>query len=164
MRPFSAKYYDLPRCSLRRLEKSAGGALGPILASMDPWRTLGFSPQGLSQYLCRPDSSLKRFRLVAQEQNIGVVCLRYPWLRGAYIELLAVFAPYQGEGLGREMMAWIVQQTALEADNLWVAVSSFNHRAQRFYQSFGFSQVAVLTDLVKDGYDELLLRRRLSVG
>jgi hypothetical protein len=41
-------------------------------------------------------------------------------------------------------------------------VSAFNPGAQRLYRAHGFEQVAALGDLVRDGDDELLMRKRLT--
>jgi ribosomal protein S18 acetylase RimI-like enzyme len=41
-------------------------------------------------------------------------------------------------------------------------VSAFNPVAQRLYKAHGFELVAALDGLVRDGDDELLMRKRLS--
>jgi ribosomal protein S18 acetylase RimI-like enzyme len=45
--------------------------------------------------------------------------------------------------------------------NIWLCVSQFNDRAQRFYSSNGFEVSAVLDDLIVAGENETLMRRRL---
>lgn len=132
--------------------------IGPALAAMDPWRQLGFSAMGLAAYLGREDTALTRVVVERAGVPVAVLALRQPWLRGPYIELLAVLPGAQGEGLGRDLLEW----AAARADgNLWACVSAFNQRARAFYAHAGFAEVAPLTDLVADGHDEILLRRRL---
>ena len=46
--------------------------------------------------------------------------------------------------------------------NLWLCVSAFNVAAQRFYARHGFERVATLAGLLRDGDDELLMRKRLA--
>jgi ribosomal protein S18 acetylase RimI-like enzyme len=88
-----------------------------------------------------------------------LLVLRSPWLRGPYIEVLAVLPQAQGGGAGRALVAWAAAQGG---GNLWACVSAFNHGARAFYARSGFVEVTALADLVADGHDEILLRRRLA--
>ncbi len=45
--------------------------------------------------------------------------------------------------------------------NLWVCASDFNAAGIMFYERHGFSRVADLDGLVRDGRTEVLLRKRL---
>ena len=133
-----------------------------VLASVDPWRRLGYRSEQLFNYLVRHDPALKRYAVKVSDDTAGVVCVRFPWLIGPFNELLAIFDVHQGKGLGREVMNWMEQAYRPLARNLWTTVSSFNTRARQFYDSIGFSETAVLNDLVADGNDEILLRKRLA--
>jgi ribosomal protein S18 acetylase RimI-like enzyme len=88
------------------------------------------------------------------------VSVRHPWLKGPYLELLALLPPAQNQGIGSSIMAWF-ETAGLKhrARNLWVCASSFNARALRFYEGRGFARAATLPSLVADGYDEILLRK-----
>lgn len=131
--------------------------LAPVLAGMEPWRTLGFSAIGLAAYLRREDAALGRVVLEQGGRPVAVMALRRPWLRGPYIELLAVVPGAQGGGLGHRLVEWAAAQGG---GNLWACVSAFNHAARAFYARAGFVEVAQLPDLVAEGADEILLRRR----
>jgi ribosomal protein S18 acetylase RimI-like enzyme len=48
------------------------------------------------------------------------------------------------------------------ATNIWACVSGFNTRAQQFYEKHGFERMAVLDDLVRPGFAEVLIRKRLA--
>jgi ribosomal protein S18 acetylase RimI-like enzyme len=162
MNPFPSRVYVLPSCTLQKVKRSEAQNLAAALVTMDPWRTLEYQADSLAAYLSRPDPTLLRFIIRFSGHPAGVLCLRYPWLKGVYLELLALFPPHQGLGLGREIMSWTEEKVRPHAKNFWVMVSSFNHRAQHFYQSLGFAQVACLQNLIKEGYDELLLRKKLG--
>lgn len=162
MHPFPARVYVLPSCTLHRVKRSEAQGLAATVVNMDPWRTLEYQAEALSLYLSRPDPTLFRFTIRSSGHMAGVLCLRYPWLRGVYLELLALFPPHQGLGLGREIMSWAEVQARPQTKNFWVMVSSFNHRARRFYQDLGFAEIACLQNLIKEGYDELLLRKILG--
>ena len=162
MHPFPSRLYVLPSCTLHRLKRAETQDLAARLVTMDPWRTLEYRADALAAHLSRPDSSFHRFTVRSSGHPAGLLALRYPWLRGVYLELLALFPPYQGLGLGREIMAWIKRQARPHTKNVWTAVSDFNHQARRFYQNLGFIEVARLENLIKEGHAELLLRKILS--
>ncbi len=160
--PFAAPLYHLASCNLRALHVTDEASfLSELLTGMDPWRTLRYTPSTLLRYLLHSDAALHRYAVVVQGQTIGVVCIRYPWLRGAYLELLGLNATYQGCGIGSEILDWIEEQTRLETRNVWVLVSSFNAKAGTFYKRRGFREIGVLKDFVQPGYDELLLLKVL---
>lgn len=149
-------------CSLSLLTAEEAKPLSVALADMDPWLTLGYQSGGLYSYLTRPDAGLARYAVYAPGELSGIVCVRYPWLCGANLELLAILPGFQGLGIGAGLLGWLTEEARMLASNLWTTVSSFNTAAQRFYVRQGFETVARLNDLVKPGYDELLLRKRLE--
>lgn len=154
---FNARIYRLGTCSLLPLGLDLAMAAAHQLAGLDPWLTLGYQPEKLTQYLQYPDVSLHKFLVSISGQPAGVVCCRYPWLFGPFLELLALYPQYQGQGYGREILVWLENQVA--SSNLWTSVSAFNVRALKFYTKFGFVAVGVLPDLVLTGFDEILLRK-----
>jgi GNAT superfamily N-acetyltransferase len=160
--PFSETSYRLPSCSLASLTENEAGFLSTRLAAIDPWLTLGYSAEGLSHYLLRPDPALYRFAVFVGPEAKGLVCVRYPWLRGPCLELLAVFNDQQRRGLGREIMSWMQAQCPRTAPNIWTLTSSFNSGARLFYRSLGFSEIVPLPDLTSSGSDEILLRKILE--
>ena len=90
----------------------------------------------------------------------GAVSIRSPFLKGPYLELLAILPAFQNQGIGGDIVAWFEQEgVRAGARNLWVCASSFNTQALRFYQRHGFHRAATLPGLVFDGYDEILLRK-----
>lgn len=141
---------------IRPLAAAEIPALAQALVELDPWRRLGFSAAGLAAYLGREDPALSR---VVTERNgapAAVLALRKPWLRGPYIELLAVLPAARGAGLGHALVQWAAAQGG---GNLWACVSDFNAPARAFYARQGFAEVAPLPDLVAAGEGEILLRR-----
>ena len=121
--PFSVHLYHLSCCDLRTLQSLAEArCLSDRLARMDPWRTLRYTSNTLLAYLLRQDTALYRYAVVVPDTTIGVVCVRYPWLRGAYLELIGLEAAYQGLGVGREILRWVEGQARLAVPNVWVLV------------------------------------------
>lgn len=153
----------LPACQLKPLVAPEDAALaGHVLARMDPWLALGYSNAVLERYLLRHDPGLHRYLVCADNSVIGVLAVRYPWLRGPYIEVIALDSQHQGRGLGRALIDWVEHQAIAEAANLWVVVSAFNAPALRFYRRNGFQEIGLLTDLIVTGQDERLLRKPLG--
>jgi diamine N-acetyltransferase len=154
---FDTRNHHLNTCSLLPLTADHALAAARQLFTLDPWLTLGYQPEAITRYLHRPDVSLHKFLVSASGQPAGVVCCRYPWLFGPFLELLALFPEFQGQGFGKEILGWLENQVA--CTNLWTTVSAFNLRALNFYTRFGFVEVGLLPDLVRSGFDEIFLRK-----
>ncbi len=137
-------------------------AVAEMLAASEPWLTLKFSAASLARYLTRDDAALRRYSISVGDDLAGVICVRYPWLRGPYVELLGLAPNYRGKGIGRQVLAWAESEARREAKNLWVVASSFNHQALNFYQSLGFYPIGPIQGLVTPEHDEILLRKNLG--
>ena len=161
-RPFNQSRVPLTRCVLKRsLSTNDAELLSTAFAQSEPWLTLGISSTGLKNYLLRDDASLYRYVVQVDNQIAGIICLRYPWLRGPYIELLGLIETYRGHGIGTELLAWLENEARPQTNNVWLVASEFNASALRFYQAHGFQQIGRIEGLVHPDYDELLLRKRL---
>lgn len=160
--PFGRRSTSLASCVLRPVATGDVATICAAVAAIDPWRRLGFTAGALSLYLSNRDPGLVRRVVVVDGDAVGLACVRFPWLRGPYLELLAVLPACQGRGLGAEVLAWMEDSVRGRAANAWVAVSAFNENARRFYGRLGYRQVAVLGGLVKEGEAELLLRKTLG--
>lgn len=159
--PFGRRSTSLASCALRPVTGAAAPALAGRVAQMDPWHRLGFGADALSLYLSRRDPGLVRRAVVAGGDLAGVVCVRHPWLRGPYLELLCLFPEHQGRGLGVDVVGWMEACVRGQAANAWVAASAFNTAARRFYARLGYREIAALDGLVREGETECLLRKVL---
>lgn len=162
--PFAADVYPLPPFTLRTLPPSLAEPIGTRLAAMDPWKRLGYSAAALGRALANPDPALHRFAVDDAKETIGVVGIRFPWLRGPYLELLAIFPEAQGRGTGEAVLAWLEEQARPTSSNIWALTSEFNLRARAFYRAVGFVEIAPLPGLVVNGSSEILLRKALTAG
>jgi GNAT superfamily N-acetyltransferase len=138
------------------------GPLSMILCSMEPWLTMEYSPEAFESYFLNADSGLARQAIIISGQVAGVLSVRNPWLFGPLIELLALFDGFRGKGIGARVLRWVASR--YRAKNLWVTVASFNLGARKFYEREGFEKTAVLDDLIKPGWDEILLRKKVGQG
>ncbi len=148
--------------SLLPLRSKDVGEISRILCSMDPWLSLEYKTEAFESYLLREDPALSRFVIMISENVAGVLAVRFPWLFGPFIELMALFDGFRGKGTGGRIIDWVCgryQQT-----NVWATVSSFNLKAQGFYNRTGFEKTAILDDVIKPGWTEILLRKRVAAG
>lgn len=127
---------------------------------MPPWSVVDYPAAAMARFLAASGDGGSRYRVEVGGMEAGAVSLRFPWLKGPYLELLALLPRFQGQGLGASILAWLEQEAVrLGARNLWVCAASFNAGAVRFYERHGFRPAATLPGLVADGYDEILLRK-----
>ena len=145
--------------ALAALEPGLAAVIGETLAVMDPWKTLGYGAEALAHGLESPHPEVTRYLAMRSGEPQGLVVVRYPWLRGAYIELFAVLPGAQGRGVGRAALAFIESRYRERTANLWLLVSGFNAGARRFYEQAGFRPIGVIADLVMAGQDEVLMRK-----
>jgi ribosomal protein S18 acetylase RimI-like enzyme len=156
----SAPISELGGARLVLLEEGAIAPLAEAIVAIPPWSVMNYSANALARFLAEPDGGVRRYLVQVGEEPAGAVSVRFPWLKGPYLELLALLPSFQGRGIGTAIMDWFEQEgVRLGARNLWVCASSFNARAVRFYRRHGFREAAILGGLVADGYDEILLRK-----
>ena len=74
-----------------------------------------------------------------------------------YIQLIAVHPEWRGRGLGTQMIEFAEQRIFRQSPNIFLCVSSFNARAQKFYMRLGYQRVGELPDFLVQGVSELLL-------
>jgi GNAT superfamily N-acetyltransferase len=158
--PFSAPRIDLRGARLVALDTAGAARLAEAIVAMPPWSAMGYPADAMARFLAASDDGASRYVIEADGAEAGAVCVRHPWLKGPYLELLALLPPFQRRGIGAGIMSWFDQAGhGLGARNLWVCASSFNDGALRFYQRHGFRPAATLPGLVAEGYDEILLRK-----
>ncbi|HEY8263919.1 MAG TPA: GNAT family N-acetyltransferase [Methyloceanibacter sp.] len=137
-------------------------SLAAAIVAMEPWSVMDYPADRLSEFLASPDGGVTRCLIEVGGERAGVISVRYPWLKGPYLELLALLPPFQRKGIGGMLLERFESEAvSREARNLFVCASSFNENALRFYRSHGFRDAAVLPGLVAEGYDEILLRKFL---
>jgi len=132
------------------------------IAAMDPWLRLGYSKESISVYLRNPEPDAGRLAIVVNDAVAGILCLRYPWLRGVYIEMFALIPEVQGMGVGSRMLEYIEGEFQSKTRNIWLLVSAFNGKAQGFYRAKGFLQIGKIKDFLVEGEDEILMRKTIQ--
>lgn len=78
----------------------------------------------------------------------------------AELRQLYVLKPWHGSGVARVLMDWaIAEARARGAEQMFLSVFTDNHRARRFYASYGFEQVGTYAFMVGSHADEDLILR-----
>ncbi len=162
---FKRPFYRCNYCVLRVLQDHEMTSIAKGLIDMSPWTDLNYTTDTLINYLHSSDPSLYRFTIYVSEDIAGLVCVRFPLLRGAYIELLGIYQAYQAQGIGKEVIDWIETELCKVAyNNIWVLVSLFNQQAYHFYQRRNFTKIGQINDFIQSGDDEILLRKVVKKG
>ena len=139
--PFSAAPIELAAAGgvparLLPLDQRSCASLAAGIVAMEPWSVMNYPADKLAAFLARPDAGAARYVVSVRGEEAGVVSVRHPWLKGPYLELLALLPAAQSQGIGSSIMAWF--ETAglkHQARNLWVCASSFNARALRLLRA-----------------------------
>ena len=167
--PFRGLHYVLkpgaagqPEIALKLTTSADAEFLGPQLAAMNPWARLGTSSEQMISFLSTSDGYTRCFSIWRGGDRAGAIVVRFPWLAGPYLNLLGILPAYQHGGLGRMALTWLdAEALSGGARNSFLCVSAFNTRAHAFYRRNGYDDAALLDDLIKDGEDEILMRKRL---
>ena len=165
MTPFELAGHDLGSVALRPLTAENAQKLARTLSAMPPWSVIGYPADRLADWLQHEQPALKKFEVLAMDDLAGVIVIQDPFLHGPYLKLIAILPEFQGRSFGLRLLHWMESEARRsEARQLWLCVSTFNTRAQAFYERYGFQAVAMLDKLASDGSDELLMRKRLRYG
>ena len=136
---------DLPRCA-------------EIMSVQDPWKALGI---GVDRCLFAISGAhLVRYGLYLEGQVVGLAVVHPTGFASSpYLSVLAVDAAHTGRGLGSRLLGRVEQEAFRDRRNLFLCVTSFNARAQRFYLARGYVQIGVIEDFFKPGVDEFIFRK-----
>lgn len=138
-------------------------ALAERMVAMDPWRRYAtYTADGLARYLGHVEPEAPRYLLLEADVVVGAFGVRHAWLRGPYLQFLAVLPEAQRRGIASAVLGWLEQQARAGGErNLLVLTSAFNAPALALYERSGFVRVGPLADLVADGITEIMLHKRL---
>lgn len=128
-----------------------------MMAVSEPWLTLDMD---YSYCLKAFDGTCKEVYVTMDESRIaGFVILQVCGSFKGYIQTLFVNNEWRGKGIGKKILQFCEQRVLQISPNLFICVSSFNERAIKLYKEFGFEHVGMLRNFVKEGFDELLMRK-----
>lgn len=166
--PFRGERYEMgalpdgDELALHPMTATGAEFLGPAAAAIGPWAHYGFDGGKIAAAFKRVGDGAMRYQLECGGELAGAVVIVSPWLAGPYLQMLAILPAYQKRGIGAAILAWFESEARGRFRNIWLCVGGFNVDAQRFYRAHGFEWVATLDGLMRDGDDELLMRKRIA--
>ncbi len=131
-----------------------------LLATTDPWTTLGVT---LDQ--CRKNCHDPEFLLyiaVSEERPAGIMIIDPRGVAGSpYLKSIAVYPEFLGKGIGSEMLSFGENLFRGKSKHFFLCVSSFNHKARRFYEHHGYEALCEFRDYIIEGASEILMHKLL---
>ena len=134
---------------------------GALMMSMtDPWITLEIP---YDSCLNAFDGPCKEVYLLEQDAEMaGFVILQVCGTFNGYIQTICIKEVFRGKGLGKKLLHFCEERIHKTSPNIFICVSSFNEGAIKLYYEFGFTFIGTLKNFVKDGFDELMLRKKIG--
>ena len=147
---------------LALIEPATANLLVPLLSHIEPWSKIPSSEQSLTHHFKSDDPALNRFAVYYDDVCVGAVSVRYPFLKGPYLELLGLSLDVQGIGIGSRLMQWFENEAPPPARSLWLLCSDFNRSGLEFYEQQGFKRVSIIEDVYADGLKDFLMRKQIA--
>jgi [ribosomal protein S18]-alanine N-acetyltransferase len=128
-----------------------------LMAGLEPWTTLRrplrecrriFSDRTFERYYATVEGRLAGFLVIEMQ---GTFC--------GYIKAVCIAPEFRGRGHGASLIRFAEQRIFTESPNVFLCVSSFNRRAQRWYCRRGFRVTGELKDYLIKGHSEILMRK-----
>jgi len=147
--------------TIKRMETDAQArACARLMASSEPWITLRRDEAAAIRTLHHP-----AVEVYVAEENEAVIGLLVLTMQGpfrGYIATVGVAPERRGQGLGTRLVRFAEERIFGEAPNVFLCVSSFNTRAQKFYRRLGYERIGELRDFIVPGHAEILMRKTVA--
>ena len=127
------------------------------LMEFGPWRTVGIPAEKIFKDLTNPQREV--FVAELGQKISGVLILHLGGSFDGYVQLLAVFPESQNRRLGEKIMGFAEEKIFTRSKNVFLCVSDFNPRAQKFYERLGYKKVGELENFLVAGQNEILMRK-----
>lgn len=133
-----------------------------LMAGSEPWITLRQDLELCRQKVARLGSELFVAEGGTGQELAGFILLvPYGFAGSPYINSIAVASEARGRGVGAALLRFAEKHFAGRGQ-IFLLVSSFNARAQKFYRREGYERVGELKDYILTGHSELIFRKRLA--
>jgi ribosomal protein S18 acetylase RimI-like enzyme len=131
-----------------------------MMSSTDPWITLGMNYENCLKAF---EGSCKEiYTIRIQNEIAGFVIIQTGGSFAGYIQTICINEKWRGHGVGRKLLRFCEERIHMFSPNVFICVSSFNERAKKLYLDYGFKLIGELENFVKQGYNELLLRKTIG--
>lgn len=131
-----------------------------LLSESDPWITLGVGYEKC--YKACHDNDYLTYIAHIENKACGVLILHRRGVAGSpYLKTIAVSDDHRSSGVGKALVEFAENLFRPEAKHFFLCVSSFNKRAQSFYERLGYEKVGEFKDYIIEGESEILMHKRL---
>jgi len=128
-----------------------------FMSGSEPWITLGRSYDASLKIM--NDHSKEVYLAIAGDTITGFLILQMEGAFIGYIQSVGVFSEWRGRGIGRQLLQHAEDRIFSETPNVFICVSSFNHRVMKYYKRLGYDTIGELKDYIISGHSEILLRK-----
>ncbi len=131
-----------------------------MMSVTDPWITLQMN---YDQCLKAFGGDYREVYTIDVEGIVaGFVILQTCGTFSGYIQTICIGEDYRGKGLGRKLLRFCEERILKFSPNVFICVSSFNKGAIKLYYDFGFKLIGEMDNFVREGFNELLLRKTVG--
>jgi ribosomal protein S18 acetylase RimI-like enzyme len=131
-----------------------------LLATSEPWITLRISEEQCRRNCHNPEFML--YMAYSSGRPAGIILLDPNGIAGSpYVKSIAVYPEFRGEGIGTMLLSFAEDIFKPDAKHFFICVSSFNKRARKLYEKFGFQAVGEFKDYIIEGASEILMHKRI---
>lgn len=150
----------MERTEIHQASEAERDMASRLLSSSEPWITLRVTAEQCFNNCHNPDFQV--YIAYTGDMPSGIILIDPKGVAGSpYIKSVAVFPEFRGKGIGAELLGFAEQQFRNKAKYIFLCVSSFNLRAQKFYERNGYKAVGELKDYIIEGASEILVHKRL---
>lgn len=141
-------------------DKAERDLAAKLLADSEPWITLKISYEQCIKNCHNPDLSV--YIAYSDKSPAGIILVDPNGVAGSpYLKSIAVWPEFRDRGIGTELLSFAENLFRGISKHFFLCVSSFNKRAQEFYEKNGYKVIGELTDYIIEGESEILLYKRL---
>ncbi|MEJ7811138.1 MAG: N-acetyltransferase [Gemmatimonadaceae bacterium] len=138
-------------------------ACAEIMATSEPWITLGRTVDQSLAIVRDPEREV--YVAACDEERDAVAGFVIIQMKGAfagYLQTVALREDWRSRGLGSHLITFAEERILRDSPNVFLCVSSFNHRARALYERLGYEAVGELRDYLVRGHSEWLLRKTVG--
>lgn len=129
-----------------------------LLAESDPWVTLGITLEQCERNCHDPEFLL--YFAYSGNEPAGIMLIDPRGVAGSpYLKSLAVYPEFIGKGIGSELLSFGESIFKGQSKHFFLCVSSFNHKARRFYEHHGYESLCEFKDFIIEGASEVLMHK-----
>lgn len=128
-----------------------------LMSNNEPWITL--ERPYLSSIHLLQDPLSQVYLMTEGNTPLGFVMIKLQGPFTGYIQTIVIIEQARGRGIGEAAIHYVEELIYKVSPNVFICVSTFNKRAEQLYLRMGFEKIGVLKNYVKEGYDELFMRK-----